>query len=188
MIRCAEDVTDLETWAAIKNVVQPAEPVTAGELLDEPGARFLLHGDVGCAVVKRSSLVGCAFAMVRVLPSARREGVGSALLDACSGEGRALGVDALYGRVDGGDEESLRFVRRRGSSRSAVKSNRSVISARRARRRRRRGSRSPSSLPSISRAPTRLRSTRRPTLLSTRRWRRLRTSAGWTGSAAGTCT
>ncbi len=114
MIRGAESLADLETWAAIKTAVQPAEPVTAGELADDPEARFLLHGDVGCAVVKPSSVVGCAFTMVRVLPHARRRGIGSALLGACSLEARALGLEALYGRVDGADGESLGFVERRG--------------------------------------------------------------------------
>lgn len=114
MIRHVEGLADLETWVAIKTVVQPAEPVTAGELADDPEARFLLHGDSGCAVVTPSSLAGCAFAMIRVVPDARRQGIGSALLEACSSEARALGLEALYGRVDGGDGESLRFVRHRG--------------------------------------------------------------------------
>ncbi len=113
MIRGAEGLGDLETWAAIKTAVQPAEPVTAGELADDAEARFLLHGDAGCAVVKPSSVVGCAFTMVRVLPHARRRGIGSALLDACSSEAQALGLEALFGRVDGADDESLRFVERR---------------------------------------------------------------------------
>jgi mycothiol synthase len=114
MIRRAQAVADLETWAAIKNVVHPREPVTAGELRDDPGGRFLLHGDVGCAVVKPSSLAGCAFAMVRVVPQARLRGIGSALLEACSGEARALGLGSLYGRVDGDDHVALGFVQRRG--------------------------------------------------------------------------
>ncbi len=114
MIRPATTTADLESWAAIKNAVQPAEPVTARELADSPDARYLLHDDVGCGVVKPSSLVGCAFTMVRVLPEARSRGVGSALLGACSREADALGLSALYGRVDGHDDESLGFVERRG--------------------------------------------------------------------------
>jgi mycothiol synthase len=114
MIRPAESVADLETWAAIKNVAHPGEPVTAGELRDDPGGRFLLHGEVGCAVVKPSSLADCAFTMVRVVPEARLRGIGSALLAACSDEARALGLGSLYGRVDGDDRVSLGFVQRRG--------------------------------------------------------------------------
>jgi len=52
--------------------------------------------------------------MVRVVPHARRRGIGSALLGACSVEARALGLEALYGRVEGEDDQSLRFVERRG--------------------------------------------------------------------------
>lgn len=114
MIRRAEIDADFELCARIKNVVQPREPVTAEEIRDDPSARMLLFGESGYAVVKESSLSGCAFAMVRVLPGARRQGIGSALLGACSDEARALGLGALYGRVDGDDPESLGFVQRRG--------------------------------------------------------------------------
>ena len=64
--------------------------------------------------MKESSLVGCAFTMVRVLPEERRHGVGSALLAACSDEARELGKGALFGRVEGDDPESLAWVERRG--------------------------------------------------------------------------
>ena len=114
MIHRAETEADFVLCAAIKNAVQPGEPVTAAELRDDPGARLFLSGDDGYAVVKESSLAGCAFAMVRVLPAARFRGVGSALLSVCSDEARALGLEALYGRVDGGDEMSLAFLQRRG--------------------------------------------------------------------------
>ena len=114
MIREAVTDEDFALCARIKNVVQPREPVTTAELRDDPGARLLLHGVSGYAVVKESSLVDSAFAMVRVLPEARRRGVGSALLAACSAEADVLGRGHLYGRVDGDDPESLRFVMRRG--------------------------------------------------------------------------
>jgi GNAT superfamily N-acetyltransferase len=114
MIRRAESEADFALCARIKNTVQPGEPVTAEELRDDPGARLLIHGGAGYAVVKESSLAGCAFAMVRVSPEERRRGVGSALLAACSDEARALGKDSLFGRVDGDDRESLAYVERRG--------------------------------------------------------------------------
>jgi mycothiol synthase len=114
MIRRADRAADLETWAAIKNAVQPGEPVTAGDLRHDPSGRFLLYADVGCAVVKPSSLAGCAFTMVRVVAEARSRGIGSALLEACSDEARTLGLESLYGRVDGDDPVSLGFVQRRG--------------------------------------------------------------------------
>ena len=113
-VRHARTDADFALCAAIKNVVQPGEPVTAAELHDDIGATLFLSGDSGYAVVKESSLVDCAFVGVRVLPIARRQGVGSTLLAAASDEARALGLGALYGRVDGEDVESLGFVGRRG--------------------------------------------------------------------------
>ena len=83
---------DFALCASIKNAVQPGEPVTAAELRDDPGARLFLFGEDGYAVVKESSLTGCAFAMVRVLPAVWRQGVGSTLLAVCSDEARALGA------------------------------------------------------------------------------------------------
>ena len=114
MIRRAKTDADFALCASIKNAVQPGEPVTAEELRDDPGARLFLFGEDGYAVVKESSLADCAFAMVRVLPAARRQGVGSTLLTVCSDEARALGLGALYGRVDGEDDASLGFAQRRG--------------------------------------------------------------------------
>ena len=114
MIRRAETDADFELCVAIKNAVQPREPVTVEELRENPGARLLIHGEAGYAVVNESSLVGCAFTMVRVLPGKRRRGVGSALLAACSAEARVIGKDWLFGRVEGDDPESFAWVERRG--------------------------------------------------------------------------
>jgi GNAT superfamily N-acetyltransferase len=114
MIRRAETWADFELCARIKNTVHPDQPITAEEIRADPGARLLLHGEAGYAIVKESSLSGCAFAMVRVLPQARRQGVGSALLAACSEEARALGKGSLYGHVQGDDPESLAFLEQRG--------------------------------------------------------------------------
>jgi mycothiol synthase len=114
MIRRAETGADFELCTRIRNTVQPDQPMTVEEMNADPGARLLLHGQAGYAVVKESSLAGCAFAMVRVLPQERRRGVGSTLLAACSDEARRLGKDALFGRVAGDDPESFDFLERRG--------------------------------------------------------------------------
>jgi GNAT superfamily N-acetyltransferase len=114
MIRRVETEADYELCARIKNTVQPAEPITVAELREDPRASLLIHGEAGYAIVKESSLAGCTFTMVRVLPDARRRGVGSSLLAAASCEARALGKGALYGRVDADDPESLAWVERRG--------------------------------------------------------------------------
>ena len=114
MIRRAETWADFELCARIKSTVEPEPPISAEEISDDPGACLLLHGEAGYAIVKESSLVDCAFTMVRVLPEERRQGVGSALLAACSDEARALGKGFLYGRVEGDDPDSFAWVERRG--------------------------------------------------------------------------
>jgi mycothiol synthase len=114
MIRRAESDADFELCARIKSTVEPEEPITAEEIREDALARLLIHGEAGYAIVKESSLVGCAFTMVRVLPEARRQGAGSALLAAASVEARELGKGSLFGRVAGDDPESLAWVERRG--------------------------------------------------------------------------
>jgi len=114
VIRLATSPADFARCAEIKNAVQPSQPVTAEELLADVGATLLLWRDAGYALVRRSPVEGCAFAMVRVLPAERRRGIGSALLSAASEEARGLGLVGLCGLVDGDDFESLGFVRRRG--------------------------------------------------------------------------
>jgi L-amino acid N-acyltransferase YncA len=52
--------------------------------------------------------------MVRVVPEQRRRGIGSALLGELRRHARAHGFDALWGRVEEGDEASLRFAARHG--------------------------------------------------------------------------
>ncbi len=153
-------------------------PITAGgDPRRLPARCLLIHGEAGYAVVKESSLAGCAFTMVRVLPEERRRGVGSALLAACSDEARELGKGSLYGRVEGDDPESFRLG-------GAARLRRDLAGGRadpRARRRaarpsRRQGSRSPSSAPSTSKASTPSRSRRHRTWPSRRRSRRRRTT------------
>jgi GNAT superfamily N-acetyltransferase len=112
MIRRASTRGDLEVCAAIYNAVVPDEPLSVDDLA--PDGAYLIDDAGGYALVKRSSLPGSAFAMVRVRPDARRRGIGSALLAAAADEARALELGSLWGRVAPDDEESLGFVRRRG--------------------------------------------------------------------------
>jgi GNAT superfamily N-acetyltransferase len=113
MIRRARTSADFELCARICNAVQPDEPVTAEQLELRPTGAFLLHPGGGYALVDRSSIVGSAFTMVRVEPEARRRGIGSALLDAATDEARALGPNAMWGRVAEDDAESMSFVSKR---------------------------------------------------------------------------
>jgi len=112
MIRAAASGADRELCARIFNALNPASPISAADFYDGPC--LLLHGEEGYAIVKRGSVEDAAFAMVRVLPEARRRGVGTALLAASFVEARRLGLESLYGRVKAEDEESLGFVARRG--------------------------------------------------------------------------
>jgi GNAT superfamily N-acetyltransferase len=52
--------------------------------------------------------------MVRVLPERRRAGIGTALVEAAASGARELGYESAWGCVRAGDEDSLKFVSRRG--------------------------------------------------------------------------
>jgi mycothiol synthase len=104
---------ELERCVEIVNAVEPDNPVTVGLLREAADGDSLLHdtGD-GYAYVVRSSAAGNAFAMVRVVPEARKRGIGSALLDAARERALTLGRESMWGRVR--DGESLAFAERRG--------------------------------------------------------------------------
>jgi mycothiol synthase len=104
---------ELERCVEIVNAVEPDNPTTAGHLREAADGAFLLHesGD-GYAYVVRSSAAGNALAMVRVLPEARRRGIGSALVQAARERATALGRGSIWGRVR--DGESLAFAEKRG--------------------------------------------------------------------------
>ena len=119
-LRTAEDDAGLETWAAIKSAVAPDEPVTGEELRrTATRGRLLLLADVGasavgCGLASPSSFPDATFVAPRVLPAARGQGVGCALLEALADHAAALGRPTLVAHVDGGDVRSLRFARRFG--------------------------------------------------------------------------
>ena len=87
-------------------------------LANEPGSTFLLghYGDelAASGVGKISSLVGCLFAMVRVLPEFRRRGIGGAMYSALSTHARAVGREELFGRVREDDGDAMSAVQARG--------------------------------------------------------------------------
>jgi GNAT superfamily N-acetyltransferase len=112
VIRRGDNDEDYARCAEIYNALNPQSPIGVADFHDRPCV--LLHGDAGYAIVKESSVDGCAFTMVRVRPEVRGHGVGSDLLAAASLEAEALGLEALYGRVDAADDVSLGWVTRRG--------------------------------------------------------------------------
>jgi mycothiol synthase len=114
MIRTACTHDDFAFCARIKNAVEPRDPVTPEELRERPSGELIVHEGGGYAFVDRSSVRDSAYTIIRVAPDARRRGIGSALLEAAAKHARALGVAAYWGRVAPEDDESLRFVSRRG--------------------------------------------------------------------------
>jgi len=104
---------EFERCVEIVNAVEPDNPTTAEFLREAADGDFLLHesGD-GYAYVVRSSAAGNALAMVRVLPEARKRGIGSALLQAARERAAALGRESIWGRVR--DSDSLAFAEKRG--------------------------------------------------------------------------
>jgi GNAT superfamily N-acetyltransferase len=112
MIRAVAADADLELCARICSAVEEVAPTA--EQLQAVQDRLLLDPDGGYAYVNHSSVVGSAYAMVRVLPERRRAGIGTGLLEAAAAAARELGHDSAWGCVRAGDEESLGFVTRRG--------------------------------------------------------------------------
>lgn len=115
MIRRVDSDADLARCVEIKNVVEPDAPMTLDDVRSDPRELcFLLDDRGGYAFATRSSVVGAAFTMVRVVPDARCQGVGAALLEGASEVARELGLGTMWGRVAADDEASLRFALRRG--------------------------------------------------------------------------
>jgi GNAT superfamily N-acetyltransferase len=69
---------------------------------------------LGCGVGRPASIAGSLYAMARVLPEQRRQGVGTTLYEALSEHAAARGLSSLWGRIQEGDTASLRFAENRG--------------------------------------------------------------------------
>ena len=113
-MRRAETPEDFAFCAQVCNAVHPDNPVTGELFAARTTGTFVLHEAGGYALLDDSSIPDTAFAIVRVRPEARRRGIGSALLEAAAREARALVHTRMYGRVVGGDDESMGFAERRG--------------------------------------------------------------------------
>jgi GNAT superfamily N-acetyltransferase len=111
MIRVADSRAAFERCAAIAAAVDPDNPVAVAQL-EGAGGALLLHEGGGYAYVSPSSVPAATYSMVRVEPSSRGRGVGSALLEAARRRTRELGRELLWGRVF--DEPSFAFVAKRG--------------------------------------------------------------------------
>ena len=113
MIRPAAGDADLERCARVLAAVEGVQ--LSIDQLRTVQDRLLVHdSDRGYAFVNDSSVAGSAYAMVRVIPSARGHGIGSELAAAAAAVARGLGKESAWGVVDPDDPGSLRFAESRG--------------------------------------------------------------------------
>ncbi len=119
MIREAVSDADLEVWRQIRLAVFPNERAATVEEMRAsvtPETLYLLaelDGEpVGSGIAGRSDLRGLGFVAPRVLPGARRRGVGTALVRALADHVSSLGFPEACAAVE--DEGSLAFAQRFG--------------------------------------------------------------------------
>ncbi len=118
-VRRAESDADLEAWRRVRIAVVPNERAQTVDELREaltPAQLYLLaelDGRVaGSGVAGRSDLAGQGFLSPRVLPEARRRGVGTALLRELAEHVQRHGFDRAGAMLD--DTASLAFAERFG--------------------------------------------------------------------------
>jgi mycothiol synthase len=122
MIRRAASETELDAYVRVWNAITPDEPTTVGaqreRLERNPERLYLLAGwdgeAVACGFAGPSDTPGRGFLSPRVLPEARRRGLGTELLYALADHLLATGSETASSHVDGHDEGSLAFARRFG--------------------------------------------------------------------------
>ena len=110
-----------EQWAAIMERVE-GDVYDVDELAhvmqDDQESAWILASRggeaLGCGVGRPSSIAGSLYAMARVLPEHRRQGVGTTLYEALSDHAAERGLSSLWGRIEDGDAASRRFAEHRG--------------------------------------------------------------------------
>ena len=118
-VRRAETDADLEAWRQVRLAVLPNERAASVEEMRraETPEQIVLLAELDGAVAGggisgRSDLAGQGFIAPRVVPAARRRGIGTALLRALADHVEALGFDQAGTVVD--DPGSLAFAERFG--------------------------------------------------------------------------
>jgi len=118
MIRTAETDADLEAYVGVWNAITPDEPATVKQQRErrvrDPDRLNVLAEDhdvpIGVGFAGRSDSPGRGFVAPRVLPHARRRGIGTALLGELVAHVEALGLGLVSAHVDGRDVGSLTFA------------------------------------------------------------------------------
>jgi mycothiol synthase len=121
-IRPVESGADLDAYVGVWNAITPDEPTTVDLQRErrerDPRRLYLLAERDGAAVGAGfggpSDSEGRAHVAPRVLPEARRRGIGSALLRELVTHAEREGFRWASSHVDGADEASLAFARRFG--------------------------------------------------------------------------
>jgi mycothiol synthase len=118
-VRPAVSDADLEAWRQVRMAVLPNERTQSVEELRHGATneRVLLVAELdgelaGSGAAGRSDRAGLGFVAPRVLPEARRRGVGTALLDALAAHVSGFGFAEASALVE--DEGSLAFAERFG--------------------------------------------------------------------------
>jgi GNAT superfamily N-acetyltransferase len=119
VLRAAETDEDVEAYVRIWNAITPDELADAArqrELRERDPQRLYLLAElegvpVAAGFAGRSDTPGRAFVSPRVLPDARRQGIGSAILRELAAHVARHGYEAVSAHVDGNDDASLAFAR-----------------------------------------------------------------------------
>jgi mycothiol synthase len=118
MIRRAETDADLAGWCEVWNAITPREPIAVEQLkrrlARQPERLYLVADNVGAGLVAPSDSLGRLYLGVRVLPEARRRGLGSALFEQLLDHARRLEPEWLSTQVSEADTASLAWAEQRG--------------------------------------------------------------------------
>jgi mycothiol synthase len=122
MIRKADTDADIDAYVRIWNAISPDEPADAAQQRarrerDPQRLHLLAERDgvtVDAGFAGRSDSPGRGFLAPRVLPEARRRGIGTALLRELGAHLTALGFGRASAHVDAADAGSLAFAARFG--------------------------------------------------------------------------
>jgi mycothiol synthase len=118
MIHRAENDADLSVWCEVWNAITPREPIRVDEIkrrvARQPERLYLVADGVGAGCVAPTDSTGRLYVGVRVLPEARRRGLGTALLDDVLEHARELEPEWLSTQVSGAEPDSIAWAQRRG--------------------------------------------------------------------------